>query len=234
MKRKINAIAIDDEPMATRIIENFCSDIEFIQLEKSFNDPKAGLKYLKKYPVDLVFLDIDMPGMSGLELCKQIRQEAMIVFITSHRDLAVEGFNLDAVDYVTKPFQFERFEKAAKKAYDFLSFRTERPNAESEKYMYLRADYKLHKITISEIVYVEGLDDYVKVHIENQKTLVVRITMKKLLEKLPPNEFIRVHKSFIIAVNRINWIKTGSVSVGGQELPLGQNYAKAVTEVFHH
>lgn len=233
MKNKLKAIAIDDEKIATSVIEHYCKDVEFIDLQKSFNDPFDGLKYLNKFPVDLVFLDIDMPGMNGLELCRKINQDALVIFITTHQELAIEGFNLDAVDYLVKPFTFERFSKAVKKAADFLNFRQQGDQEEkTDKYIFLRADYKLLKIPVADITYIEGLDDYVKVHIENQKTVVARITMKNLLEKLPQTEFIRIHRSYIVAVKRIDWVKARNLSVAGQELPLGNNYMDALSKVF--
>lgn len=232
MKNRLKAIAIDDEMIATSVIENFCRDIDFIDLQKTFNDPFDGLKFLNKFPVDLVFLDIDMPGMSGLELCKKISQDALVIFITTHQELAIEGFNLDAVDYLVKPFTYERFRKAVQKAADFLSLRQLDSDENSEKYIFLRADYKLLKIPVSEITYIEGLDDYVKVHIANQKTVVARITMKNLMEKVSPNDFIRIHRSYIVSVRRIEWVKARSLSVAGRELPLGNSYTDALSKVF--
>lgn len=230
--RKLTAIAVDDEQIATTVIKHFCGDIEFIELEKTFNDPQHALKHLNKFPVDLVFLDIDMPGMSGLELCKKIRQDAMVIFITTHKELAIEGFNLDAVDYLVKPFTFERFERAVKKARDFLDLRNRDDNAENKKHIFLRADYKLLKIATADIQYIEGLDDYAKIFIENQKTVVTRITLKNMLEKLPKNEFIRIHRSFIIPVKKIDWVRSKTVSVNGQEFPVGDSYSEALAALF--
>ncbi len=228
----IKAIAIDDEPIALKVIENFCRDIDFIQLEKTFSDPKDGLKFLNKFPVDLLFLDIDMPFINGIDLYKQLKQDTMVIFITARADYAVEGFNLAAVDYLLKPFSFERFSQATKRANDLLNFNTQGEKTDNSKYLFIRADFSLMKIAIDDIIYIEGLDDYLKIYIQDQKTLVARMTMKKLLEKLPANKFIRIHKSFIAAISRIQALRAKTVLVERSELPLGGSYIEEVSRVF--
>lgn len=220
----IKAIAIDDEPIATKVIEHFCKSIDVIHLEKCFNDAKEGLKYLNKFPTDLLFLDIDMPHMNGVELYKQLKQDTMVIFITSRVDYAVEGFNLSAVDYLVKPFTLERFQQAVKKANDLLNFHTQNNNAVDTKHLFIRADFSLVKILIADILYVEGLDDYIKIHLVNHKPLVARMTMKTILEKLPAAEFVRVHRSFIVAINKIERIKSKSVFLAGKEFSIGSSY----------
>lgn len=220
----IRAIAIDDEPMATKIIENFCKDIDFIQLEKTFNDAKEGLKHLNKFPTDLLFLDIEMPNMNGMDLYKQLKQNTMVVFITSRQDYAVEGFNLSAVDYLVKPFTYDRFLQAVKKANDFLNFQTQSINNNDNKQLFIRADFSLIKISIPDIQYIEGLDDYIKIHIQNQKSVVARMTMKSILEKLPANDFVRIHRSFIVAINKVERIKSKAVLIADKELSIGNSF----------
>ena len=135
MQKTITAVAIDDEPMAIKVIENFCAEIPAIRLDKSFADPQEGLKYLNKFPADLLFLDIDMPNMSGLELYRQLKQDVMVIFITSKSEYAVEGFNLRAVDYLVKPFTFERFGEAVARAGDFLRMSLQSAQGEENKYI---------------------------------------------------------------------------------------------------
>jgi DNA-binding LytR/AlgR family response regulator len=219
----IKAVAIDDEPMATKVIENFCNDIDFIQIEKTFNNSKEGLKYLNKFPADLLFLDIDMPEINGIELYKQLKQDTMVIFITSRTDYAVEGFNLKAVDYLVKPFTFDRFVQAVNKAHEYLNFLTQNTNTDS-KHFFIRADFSLLKVLINDILYVEGLDDYLKIHLVNQKPIVARMTMKNLLDKLPASEFVRIHRSFIVAINRVERIKNKLIQIAGKELPIGASY----------
>jgi DNA-binding LytR/AlgR family response regulator len=228
----IKAVAIDDEPIALKVIENFCSGIDHIHLEKTFDQSKDGLKYLNKFPTDLVFLDIDMPLLNGIDLYKQLKQDIMVVFITSRADYAVEGFNLMAVDYLVKPFTFERFQQAVKRANDLLNFQTNKASNDDSKYLYIRADFSLVKITIADIIYIEALDDYLKIYIQDQKTLVARMTMKGILEKLPANKFMRVHRSFIVAVDRIQSVRAKSVMVDRIEVPVGGNFVEEVNNRF--
>lgn len=228
----IKAVAIDDEPIALKVIENFCKDVDFISLEKTFSDAKEGLKYLNKFPVDLLFLDIDMPYMNGIELYKQLKQDTMVIFITARADYAVEGFNLMAVDYLLKPFSFERFLQAAKRANDLLSFNTQSEKAGDSKFIFIRADFSLIKIAVADIIYIEALDDYLKIYIQDQKTLVARMTMKTILEKLPANKFVRVHRSFIVAIDRIQALRAKTILVDRIEIPLGGSYLEEVNRIF--
>ena len=228
----IKAVAIDDEPIAIKVIENFCKDIDFIDLEKSFDQSKDGLKYLNKFPTDLVFLDIDMPLLNGIDLYKQLKQDIMVIFITSRADYAVEGFNLMAVDYLIKPFTYERFLQAVKRANELLNFQTNKQTEDDIKYLYIRADFSLVKIAIADIIYIEALDDYLKIYIQDQNTLVARMTMKGILEKLPVDKFMRVHRSFIVAVSRIQSVRAKSVMVDRIEVPVGGNFVDEVTKRF--
>src|SRR3954467_12101398 len=151
----IKAIAIDDEPPALKVIENFCSKTAGISLEKTFTMPAEALKHLRKFPADLVFLDIQMPSVNGLDFYKSIRQDTMVIFTTAYSEYAVEGFNLSAVDYLLKPFTFKRFEQAVNKAKDFYSYSN--PVTQEQPYILIRADYSLVKINLQNIVFIEGL-----------------------------------------------------------------------------
>lgn len=229
----IRAIALDDEPLALRVITRFCEQIDFIDLQKTFSRTDQALTYLKQFPIDLLFLDINMPSMSGIEFYKTIpRQDVatdrMVIFTTAHAEYAVEGFNLNAVDYLLKPFTFERFLQAANRASDYYQFLTA-PAQTKPTYIYIRADYRLYKIALADILYIEGLDDYLKIHVQSSKPIVTRMTMKTILQKLAETDnggegFIRVHRSFIIPVSRIDAIKNKVVLVAGQEIPIGASY----------
>ena len=230
----MNAVVIDDDTFALKIIENYCGKVDFIKLEKSFSEPKKGLKYLNKFPIDLLFLDIDMPFINGIELYKQLRQDTMVIFITSKPDYAIEGFNLMAVDYLLKPFTFERFMQAVKRANEFYNFNIQSEKSEDSKFLFIRADFSLIKIAIDDIIYVEALDDYVKIYRQDEKTIVARMTMKNMLEKLPADKFIRVHRSFIVAINRIKALRSKTVLVDRLEIPFGGNYVQEVSSRFKH
>ena len=226
----INAIAIDDEPLALKVIENFCEKVDFITLQKSFNKPSEALKYLNKFPVDLLFLDINMPSVNGIEFYREMKQTTMVIFTTAYTEYAVEGFNLNAVDYILKPFTLERFLLAVNKANDFLNYQTQKEN--TSQFLFIRADYSLLKINMAHIMYIEGLDDYLKIHLENQKTVVTRLTMKALLEKLPVKQFVRVHRSFIIPLERIEGVRNKNVLITGKEIPIGNSYEETFFKQF--
>ncbi len=225
----IKAIAVDDEPLALSILETFCSNSSIVLLEKTFNRTDEALKYLRKYPVDLVFLDIQMPSMSGIDFLKCIEQNTMIIFTTAFSEYAVEGFNLNAVDFLLKPFSKERFEKSLDKVIQQRKL-VQSILTQETGYIFIRADYSLIKILLSDILYIEGLDDYLKIYTPNQRPVVARLTMKAMLEKLPPAEFIRVHRSFIIPVSRIKSIQKKSVDIGDRVIPIGLSYQKTFME----
>ena len=222
----IHAIALDDEPLALRVIESFCGRIGFIELEKTFTNTTEAHKYLRKQPVDLIFLDIQMPMQNGLEFYSEIGQETRVIFTTAFSEYAVEGFNVNATDYLLKPFSFDRFLQAAEKVRTLYEKRNQVMNAEPQ-YLFIRADYSLNKILVSDIIFIEGLDDYLKIHIRNQKTLVARMTMKSILEKLPATEFIRVHRSFIVPVSKITKVRNKIIFIGTEEIPLSASYETA-------
>lgn len=220
----IKAVAIDDHPLALKLIENYCNQFDFVRIEKTFDDPQKGLKHLNKFPADLLFLDIDMPGLNGLELFKKLRQETMVIFTTSHTEHAIDGFNLNAVDFLAKPYTFERFQQAINKAHEYYKFQRQTSSSSDSRYLFIRADYSLVKIPIADILYIEGLDDYLKIYIQNQKTVVARMTMKAILQKLPDAQFVRVHRSYILPLNRIEKVRNKIVSIEGKEFPVGATY----------
>ncbi len=176
----IKAIALDDEPPALAVLENFCGKTPFIDLQKTFTKSDEALKYLRKYPVDLLFLDINMPSITGIDFHKKLPHKIMVVFTTAYSEYAVEGFNLRATDYLLKPFSFDRFSASMERVRE--QHELENQNA-AANYLFIRADYSLQKIPIADILFVEGLDDYLKIHIAGQRTVVARMTMKAILEK---------------------------------------------------
>ena len=225
----IKAIAIDDEPIALKVIENFCHEIETISLEKTFSNAEDGLKYLKKFPTDIIFLDIEMPNLNGIDLYKQIKQNTLVIFITSRADYAVEGFNLNALDYLLKPFTFERFKQATDKAQEYFSSNI---NSKSQ-HIFVRADYSLQKIMLDDITYIEALDDYLKINLYQQKTIVARMTMKAMLEKLPKTDFLRVHRSFIVPIKKVESLRNKTLLLGDKKIPVGNSYESEVMKYFN-
>ena len=198
----MKAIAIDDEPPALKLIENFCGRTEGLVLDKTFTMPAEALKHLRRFPVDLLFLDIQMPSVNGIDFYKMVKQDTMVIFTTAFSEYAVEGFNVSAVDYLLKPFTLGRFQQAVAKAAEYYNYKKQ-GNTETPRYIFIRADYSLLKIALTDIIYIEGLDDYLKIHIAGSQPVVARMTMKAILEKLPAAAFVRIHRSYIVPFNRI-------------------------------
>lgn len=219
----IRAIALDDEPPALDVLKALCEQVDFVDLQKTFTKAEEAMKHLRKYPVDLLFLDINMPSVSGIDFYRNLPHKTMVIFTTAYSEYAVEGFNLNAVDYIMKPFSLARFTQAVEKVRTQYNYQNQ--NAE-QQFLFIRADYRLVKIPISDIQFIEGLDDYLKIHIENQKTVVARMTMKAILEKLPVQDFIRVHRSFIVSVRKIDKIRNKIVHIGQEEIPISASYEK--------
>lgn len=227
----IRAIAIDDEPLALELISRFCSQISTIQLEKTFTKPSAAISYLQKFPVELVFLDIQMPSITGLELVKQLPENVMVIFTTAFSEFALDAYNLNAIDYLLKPFEENRFTKAVNKAVEYYQLKSQNENP-ADKFLLIRADYKLTKIALSEIHYIEGLGDYLKVFYGDNKLIVARMTMKNILAKLPAKEFLRVHRSFIVPYSKIENVRNKTILILGQEIPIGTSYEAEFFEKF--
>ena len=225
----IKALAIDDEPLALNVIEAFCAQLDYIDLQKTFTKPNEALKHLNKYPVDLLFLDIHMPSLTGIDFYKNIEQNTLVIFCTAHGQYAVEGFNLNALDYLLKPFTFERFKQATEKARDYFAS----SNNQKAQHIFVRADYSLQKIMLDEIMCIEALDDYLKIYINNQKTIVARMTMKAMLEKLPSTEFMRVHRSFIVPIKKVESLRNKTLQLGDKKIPVGNSYEEEVLKHFN-
>jgi DNA-binding LytR/AlgR family response regulator len=219
---KLAAIAIDDEPPALGIITEFASRCGLVDLQKTFTKPTEALKHLKKFPVDLVFLDINMPSMSGLDLYKEIPENTQVIFTTAHAEYAVEGFNLKAADYILKPFSYERFVQAVEKVKQMAELMRSSED-KGASHMLVRADYSLIKVNFSDIAYI-GLDDYIKIHLDTGKMIVARMTMKKILERLPNSAFFRVHRSFIVPLQKIQSVRNKQVCLANVQVPLGASY----------
>lgn len=227
----IHAIAIDDEPPALRVIENFCKRLDFLTLEKTFSGPTEAQRHLDNFPVDLIFLDIQMPAMPGTEFYQRVSQETMVIFTTAHSEYAVEGFNLRAVDYLLKPFTFERFHEAVSRAQEYHQMKSQSGQS-TPQHILIRADYSLLKVSLAEILYVEGLDDYVQIWIKGKPRIVARMTMKQISEKLPSDRFIRVHKSFVISLEHIEQVRSKTITISAREIPIGKSYESDFLHVF--
>lgn len=226
----IKAIAIDDEPLALRIIQSLCNLSDEIQLVSTFTATNSALTYLKENDdVDLMFVDIQMPGINGMEWVKSMENRPMVVFTSAFAEYAVDGFNVDAVDYLLKPISQERFLQALVKVKN--STKTSEQNA-NENEVFVKSGHNKVKIEINQITYIEGYDDYLKIHRNNLGPVVVRMTMKKMLELLPDGKFIRIHKSFIVPLEQLDKISTHYVQVKGKDIPIGKTYKEQIKGIF--
>ena len=222
----MKCIAVDDEPLALALLQDNIRQVPGLELVASCNTAIEALKVLNEQEVDLVFLDIQMPGLTGIQLLQSLSIKPMVILITAYEKYALEGFNLDVIDYLVKPVPFERFLKACNKAIDFYRLKK---NASTEsqtwpEYFFVNAEYGLVKIVFSDIRLIEGLKDYLKIHLGDTKPMIIRMSLKAIEEKLPPGKFFRIHKSYIISVKHITTIRKNSVFLGDLELPLSDLY----------
>jgi len=220
----INAIAIDDEPLALTVIKSLCEKSENVNLLKTFTQPSEALRYLQKYPVDLIFCDIQMPSMTGINLVKSLYQKTMVIFTTAFSQYATVSYVLNAIDYLLKPINLKRFTQAITKAQEYSDYINKKDQS-SNNHIFIRADFSLVKIPLADILYIEGLADYLKIHIKDRKTIVARMPMKDMMEKLNSNDFIRVHRSFILPFSKIESVRGTTIFIGEKEFPIGRTYA---------
>lgn len=226
----IKAIAIDDEPLALMVLDNFSKKNQGIELVKTFTNPNNALLYLKSEKIDLVFLDIQMPSVLGTELAKLLDPNLIIVFTTAYSEFAVEGFNLNASDYLLKPFTFERFEQCIAKVQENYSFK----NAKivGEETIVFKTDYTSQIVHLKDIQYIEGYDDYLKIHRVNSSPLVVRMTFKTIIDKLPGEIFVRIHRSYVVSKLFIKKFNSNRIEIGERQIPVGALYKGNLKSIF--
>ncbi|MCB0571197.1 MAG: response regulator transcription factor [Phaeodactylibacter sp.] len=217
----LTAIALDDEIPALEIIEAFAAQTELVSLKACFFRTRDARRYLEENSVGLVFLDVNMPAMSGIEFARALPNDVIIIFTTSYTEYAVESYNLHAADYLLKPFTFERFVQALEKAK--LLYQARRPAPEKQPIV-LKANYGLANVWPEDILFIEALDNYLKIHLQGPQLLVVRLTLGEMLDKLPAGGFLRVHRSYIVPVDRVSFIRNKTIYIGEHEIPLGGKY----------
>lgn len=229
----IKCIAIDDEPLALELLEDNISQVPYLKLVSSFSNPVEAVSTIQQQEIDLVFLDIQMPGLTGLQLIQSLSKKPMFILITAYEKYALESYNLDVVDYLVKPVSLDRFVKACSKAWELYQLRIDKRGEQREsEYFFINVDYSLLKVVFADIIYVEGLKDYVKIHLKStNKPVVARMSLKSLEDELPASQFVRIHKSFIISKNFITSVKKNSVFINDIELPVGENYKDSVNEI---
>lgn len=226
----LKCIAVDDEPPALDLLAAYISRIPQLQLLQTFDDAISAGEYLRSHAVDLLFVDINMPDITGIELVKSLPEKPMVIFTTAYKKFAYEGFELDAVDYLLKPIDFARFSKASAKAQEYYDFKKSN-SANDTGHLFVRSEYRIVKISLADIDFIESLEDYIKIHLSNDKPVMTLMPLKKVLEKLPQDKFRRIHRSYIINTAKVRSILHRKVQLtNGKELPVSESYLDFVDE----
>ena len=226
----IRCIAIDDEPLALELLVDNISKVPFLQLVAACENALEAMKIMEQQTIDLVFLDIQMPGLTGLQFIRSMTAKPIIILITAYEKYALQGFELDVTDYLVKPVSLDRFIKACNKANELFYLKTQPKVASEAGYFFVNVDYSLVKIITSDIVYIEGFKDYIKIHLKSsQRPVVTRLAMKTIEEQLPAAAFIRIHKSYIVSIAFITATRKSSVFINTLELPVSDNYKDSIT-----
>jgi len=226
----LNCVLVDDEYLALEVLKVYCAQIGNVLVQQTFKKPEEALNWLKKNKTDILFLDIEMPRLTGFELLSGLDHPPVVILTTAYQHFAVKAFDLEILDYLVKPIEFERFEKAVKRAEEYLLSRTNQQPPASESYLIVKSDYKLNKITFEAINYIEGLGEYVKIYTDD-KLHITLAAMKDIEQHLPEKDFIRIHKSYIVPVKKIlSYNKTEVKLPGNLKLPVGRVYKNAFIE----
>lgn len=237
----MNCIIIDDEPLAIEIIEDFIQKIPFLKLQAKCTSAFEAFEAMRNTQADLIFLDIHMPHISGIDFIKSLEHKPMFILTTAYSEHALESYEINALDYLLKPIPFNRFVKAVNKAYDLYNLKkkgepipatnlSSQATNTPEKFLLVKTDYQTVRIDLNSITYIEGLKDYVKIYTNNPKPVITLNSLKNLSEKLPTEEFVRVHKSFIISLSKIQSIARGRIYIENKIIPVGESYKDSFNE----
>jgi two-component system, LytTR family, response regulator len=230
----IRCMVIDDEQLVRELLEDNIRQIPFLECVRSCRNALEATEAMQSEPVDLLFLDIQMPRVNGLQFLRSLSDPPLVILVTAYEQYALEGFNLRVVDYLLKPFSFERFLKACNRAQELFRLRqNDKPGAPAGlQDFFVNVEYALVKIVVTDILYIEGVKDYIKIYLSNsQRPVLTRMTLKAMEERLPPPAFIRIHKSFLVAVGKITTIKRDLVCIGNTELPVSVSYKMNITRL---
>jgi len=234
---KINCIAVDDEPLALDIIIKYVSKVPFLNLMQTFDNAMETINFVKENKPDLVFLDIQMDELTGIQLLNILQPKPMVIFTTAYDSFAIQGFDLEAVDYLLKPISFERFLKAVNKVYDKSNLhpvqnKTEPlPLRQHDNYFFVKTEFRYEKVNFDEILYIEGMGDYLRIVAKTRRIMTLQ-NFKKMEETLPHDMFCRVHKSYIIAFNKIESIERNRIKITDQLIPISDSYRKNFFDIF--
>lgn len=217
----LHCIIVDDEPAALNLVKSYVEKTSFLELKGSFHNPVEALSFANEHNVPLLFLDINMPDLSGLSLSKMLKPEARVIFTTAYDQYAIEGYKVSAIDYLLKPFSYEEFLAAALKAQDH--FKPEKAADQGTDHIYVKADYKLQKVVFEDLLYIEGMKDYVRFHFRDGNKIMSLMSMKSLEEALPES-FLRVHRSYIVHLEAIELVERNRIVIGKEYIPVAEKY----------
>ncbi len=231
---KIRCIVVEDEPLARKLMQNHIEKVSYLELVESFSDPIKAIEFLRQNTVDLMFSDIQMPGVTGISMLKILQKPPLVIFTTAYSEYALEGYDLDVVDYLIKPISFERFlkavEKAAKRIHEVTPTLNVQGNVETSDYIFVKDGTKFVKIRLSDIRFIEGLKDYVAIHTADKKIVSLQ-TMKSLESDLPSTQFIRIHNSYIVSIANIETLDKEKVEINKVFLPVSDSYKKQLKDL---
>lgn len=237
MIQKLTCAIIDDEPLAVELLRSYAQKTELLAEPATYHSAVKALEHLQNEPVDLLFLDIQMPELNGLDFSRMLPPETKVVFTTAFQQYALDGFKVNALDYLLKPISYADFLTAVNKARQWFSMKqgltndTENGFDVMQNYMFVKADYKLLRVDFDDILYIEGLKDYVKIHFDtDERPIHSLINMKTLEERLPKSRFARIHRSYIVNLHKIKVVEKGRIVFGSTYLPISESYKQAVTD----
>lgn len=230
---EINCLAIDDEPLALQQVAGYIRKIPYLKLQAECHSAVEALKILENKSIDLLFVDINMPDLNGLEFVKSLDKKPLVIFTTAYGEYALEGFKVDALDYLLKPFSFAEFSKSAakaKKQIELLQNVSDKLES-NDDFLFIKSEYKLVRINLSDILYIEGMKEYVRIHLISQKPVMTLLSMKLLEEKLPSGKFMRVHRSYIVNLDKITTVERFRIVFGDKiRIPVSDNYKEKFQE----
>ncbi|HAA17115.1 MAG TPA: DNA-binding response regulator [Cytophagales bacterium] len=219
----LSCIIIEDEPLAAEKLEGFIKRSPYLELKASFRKSPEGLRYIKENPVDLVFLDIQMDEMTGIELLESLTQKPLVILTTAYQEYALRGYELHVSDYLLKPYDFTRFLKAVDKVYEEFTLRTQSPS-EPGNSIFVKTEYRIEKVLLDTILYIEGMSDYLRLHLNEGKPIMCLQKFAAFEATLPASRFVRVHKSYLVALDKIDSIERAIIRIGEATIPIGRTY----------
>ena len=228
----INCAIIDDEPLAAGLLKSYAENTPFLQLIGTYGSALEAMKELRDHPAQLLFLDIQMPELSGIEFAKILPPETKVIFTTAFQQYAIEGYKVSALDYLMKPISYDDFLKAANKALDWFAVAQRQEAATRDRFMFVKSDYKLVRVALDDILYIEGLKDYVRIYLQDGTRIMSLMNMKKLEDYLPRPEFLRTHRSYIVHMSKVQQIDRFRIVFGSEYIPISDSYKDDVQQYF--